>query len=80
MDQSQTPFCQQVDLSDIKKAKFSSDRDLEAEIAKACDILRDTCNKYFLSHDLETHDWKKRTESLKRVQEIPLLYQDILNG
>lgn len=29
---------------------------------------------------LESHDWKKRTEALKRVQEISLLFDDVVEG
>ncbi len=30
--------------------------------------------------NLESYDWKKRTESLKRVQEISLLFDDVVEG
>ena len=29
---------------------------------------------------IESHDWKKRTEALKRVQEISLLFDDVVEG
>ncbi len=29
---------------------------------------------------LETHDWKKRLESLKKIQEISILYEYVING
>ena len=32
-----------------------------------------------LNHLIETHDWKKRTDSLKRIQEIAVLFNDIAN-
>ena len=32
-----------IDLTQIKKAKISNDKELENEIAKATEILKDTC-------------------------------------
>jgi hypothetical protein len=29
---------------------------------------------------IESQDWKKRTEALKRVQEISLLFDDVVEG
>jgi hypothetical protein len=34
---------QQIDTSSIKRAKIVSERDLENEINKICDILKDSC-------------------------------------
>jgi hypothetical protein len=28
----------------------------------------------------ESYDWKKRTEALKRVQELSLLFDDVVEG
>ena len=39
-----------VDLTTVKPAnKIHSEKDLESEIAKICDILRDTCKAFIIS-------------------------------
>lgn len=35
--------CTPIDLSSIKKAKINSEKDLEVEISKITEILKDTC-------------------------------------
>ena len=37
-------------------------------------------NVTHLNHDTESYDWKKRTESLKRAQEISILFDDVVEG
>lgn len=76
-----------LDLSAIKSAQINSDKDLEIEITKICEVLKDTCMSkstfqiwISLTHFIETFDWKKRTESLHRVQEISVLYLKIASG
>ena len=36
--------------------------------------------KIYYNSYIEGSDWKKRTESLKRVQEISLLFDDVVDG
>jgi|LauGreDrversion4_2_1035121.scaffolds.fasta_scaffold38051_1 hypothetical protein len=36
--------------------------------------------KIYYNSCIEGSDWKKRTESLKRVQEISLLFDDVVDG
>ena len=33
-----------VDLSTIKTPKINSEKDLETEISKICDLIKDNCN------------------------------------
>jgi len=57
-----------ADFSQVRAAKLKSDKDLEAEIPKLAETLKDTRN--FDCSPAETHDWQKRTDSLKRVCEL----------
>jgi hypothetical protein len=36
---------QPIDLDTITRSRIQSDRELENEIAKICDVLKDTCKK-----------------------------------
>lgn len=56
-----------LDLSTIKKPKINNESALEAEITKISDILKDTSNFIINSHLLDSTDWKKRTEFLKKI-------------
>ena len=71
-----------IDISSIPVSRISSEKELETEINKICEILKDT--RKFLFKDthlsVETHDWKKRLESMKKIQEVILLFPNIANG
>ena len=70
-----------LDLSGLNvPANVRSDRDLELEVTKICDALKDTGESHNFQTSLGTSDWKKRMESLKRVQEISLLFDDVVEG
>ena len=71
-----------LDLSTLSLPNISSDKDLDSEISKVCETLKDTRKliRSLTIFALETYDWKKRTESMKRVQEISLLFNEILEG
>ena len=74
-----------IDLSQIKRFKASSEKDFENEVNKIVDMLKDTCKYQSLfqafnfENYLETHDWKKRTDCLKKIQEIAVLYDDVVS-
>ena len=87
-----------VNIQGLKKpSNIRNDKELEAEISRVCETLKDTC-KYILQENylisfiyqysslkfiitkIASYDWKKRTESLKRVQEISLLFDDVVEG
>jgi hypothetical protein len=42
-----------LDLTTIPRPKIQSDKELESEIAKICEVLRDTCKLYNLKRELE---------------------------
>eukprot|EP00347_Sterkiella_histriomuscorum_P005558 403356151 len=67
----------QIDLSSIQRSKINSERELEIEVQKIVEILKDSCKIFSKCNDIETHDWKKRAESLKKVQEITMLFEEI---
>ncbi len=73
-----------MDVSHLQRPNnIRNDKELEIEITKICEVLKDTCKLPFdfkNSHFIESHDWKKRTEALKRVQEISLLFDDVVEG
>ena len=73
----------QIDLSLITKpTNIRTERELEVEITKICETLKDTCKiKTLVMHYfIESSDWKKRTESLRRVQEISMMFDDVVEG
>ena len=76
-----------LDLNTIPRSKVNSDKELETEIGKLCEVLRDNCKKSLkmkkisiFETNVESQDWKKRLESMKKVQEISLIYLDICEG
>ena len=46
-----------------------------SKITVRIDTLRQKCE-----NPVETHDWKKRLENMKKVQEISMIYLQIIEG
>jgi len=82
METSNTQALGYVDISGIQKpSNIRTERELEIEISKICETLKDNCKISLMSLiSIASYDWKKRTESLKRVQEISMLFDDVVDG
>lgn len=54
MESSLTAVYQPLDLAAFKRPKVATERELEVEVAKNCELLKDTCNihKYIFLREL----------------------------
>lgn len=65
MESSSNSYCP-LDISLISKSKIATEKDLEQEISKIAEVLKDSCNLNVVIN-IETYDWKKRSESLRKI-------------